>query len=340
MKGVNVTGAAVLGKLTANGVTSALIQAAGLVTIDTQAPTVTDFAPAKGATVASAQPLIYATFSDGGGVGVSPAATRIRLDGADVTGQATITPGFFNVRPAAPLANGPHTVFVAVADNIGNAETTSWTFTVTGSALVQNFTSSAPAGQAVGVGQTVRFTLNGPPGGTGSVAIGKLASAIPLREGKPGVYTGEYTVIAGDSVQDAPVTAQFTQGGQTVTTTLASGLTIAAGPPKAPRILDPPDDVLVGDTVTLIGKAVPGATVRLTTNYVSKALGGLLSASGSAGTKDVVADKNGNWRADNLPLKTNSLFSSALDTVFTITAVTVDASGTASAPATLTVRRG
>jgi len=277
--------------------------------------------------------------SDAGGVGVDPAATHVSLDGKDVTGQANITPAFFSLRPTSDLALGAHTVQVSVADQAGNAGTTNWTFTVAANTLVRSFTSSVPAGQAANVGDTIRFTLNAEPGGRASVSLGSIATNIPLAEGSPGVYTGEYTVRAGDSVQDAPASARFEKGGKSVTAALASGLTIAAGGPRAPVITSPGEDTTAGETLTVAGTAAPGATVRVSINFVSKALGGLFSVNGSAGSKEVTADKNGNWKAEDLSLRTNSLLGQGQDTVFTVSAVTVAANGDVSDPATIKVRR-
>lgn len=338
-KNVSVTGAAVLGRLTVGNVTAPLIQAASTVTIDTAAPKVNEFSPAKGATTETRRPLIYATISDAAGVGVDTDATRVRLDGQDVTGQATVTPAFLNFKPAADLALGAHTVQLTVADRAGNAQTADWSFTVVQNDMVQSFTSSVPAGQSVSVGQTIRFTLNAQPGGRATAVLGSIATSIPLGEGSPGVYTGEYTVKAGDSVQDAPASARFEKGGKAVTVALSSGLTIAAGGPRVPVITSPGEDTTAGETLTVAGTAAPGATVRVSVNFVSKALGGLFSVNGSAGSKEVTADKNGNWKAEDLSLRTNSLLGQGQDTVFTVSAVSVAANGDVSDPATIKVRR-
>jgi len=343
-KNASVSHAAVLGRLVAGGVTSALIQAPGTLTIDSQPPKITDFGPAREATVESDHPLIYATLSDGAGVGVNPDATRITLDGADVTGDATITTSLFTYRPKTALGGGLHQVGVTLADKAGNVTTAEWPFRVSTSKIVQSFTSNEAAGRAVGAGSTIELTLNAQPGGKATASIGALAKAIPLPETDPGVYVGEYTVKAGDSIENAPVTARFTtRDGTEVSTNLASGLTITAGPPPAPKILAPLDANTVDASapLTVTGKAAPGSTVRVTVSYVSKELGGILPVSGSSGTKDVVADKNGDWTADGISLKIRSLFGGSRDTVFTITAAELDSAGNpASDAAKITVRPG
>ena len=343
--GAAASKAAVLGKLAAAGVTSTLIQAPGTISIDSQPPKVTDFGPARDTTVESDHPLIYATVSDGAGVGVNPDATRVSLDGKDVTPDAAVTGSLFTYKPGQPLASGGHTVSLTVADLAGNAATTSWGFKVSTSKIVQSFTTNEPSGKAVGAGATVVFTLNAQPGGKATASVGSLARALPLAEAAPGVYTGEYTIKAGDSVQNAPVTAHFTaRDGTEVTTSLATGLTVAAGPPPAPKITEPLGDAYVDASAPLAvrGKAAPGSTVRVVVTYVSKALGGILPVSGQSATKDVTANANGDWLADGLSLKVQTLlFGGSRDTVFTVTATELDASGSpASDAAKITLRPG
>ena len=343
-KGASVASAAVLGRLVAGGVTSALIQAPGMVMIDSLPPRLTDFGPARGATVESDHPLIFATLTDGAGSGVNPDATRITVDGADVTGDATITGSLFTYRPKSALTGGLHRVAVTLADRAGNAATSEWPFRVSTSKVVQSFTSNELAGRTIGAGSTIELTLKAAAGGKATAGIGALAKSIPLSETDPGIYVGEYTVKTGDTAENAPVTARFvTRDGTEVTTALASGLTIAAGPPPAPKILSPldADSVDVNTPLTVKGRAAPGSTVRVTINYVSKELGGILPVSGSSGSKDVLVDKNGDWSASEFSLKIRTLFGSSRDTVFTIMATELDADGNPSSDVTkITVRPG
>lgn len=342
-KGAAARDAAVFGKLVAGGVQSPLIQASGLLSVDSQPPKITDFGPAQNAAVESARPLIYATFSDGAGTGVSPAATRISVDGRDVTANAETTGSLFTYKPSSLLAAGPHTVGVSVSDRAGNMTTSSWSFQVATSNLVQSFTTNEPSGQAVGAGSTVVFTLLAAPSGKASATIGSLTK-IALKETDPGVYVGEYTVRAGDNVNNAPVSARYTApDGTAVTKNLAATLTLAAGPPPAPRIIDPKNSDYVDGAapLTVRGRGLPNSTVRVTVSYTSKALGGILPISGQNGTKDVAVGKDGEWEAGGISIQTKSLFTANRDTVFTISAVQLDASGSpASDPATITVRPG
>ena len=336
--------AAVIGKLIVGGVQTPLIQASGLLSIDSAPPKITDFGPAQNAGVESDRPLIYATFSDGPGTGVNPAATRIRVDGQDVTANAETTSSLFTYRPSAPLAGGSHAVSVSIADKAGNTTASSWSFQVSTSRLVQSFTTNEPSGQAVVAGSTIVLTLTAAPGGKASASIGSLAKNIALKETDPGVYVGEYTVRAGDTLKNAPVQAKFTtRDGTTVLKNLTTDLTLAAGPPPAPRLVEPKNSDYIDGNAPLVvrGRGLPNSTVRVTVSYTSKALGGILPVTGQSGTRDVGVGKDGMWESEGIPLQAKLLFTANRDTVFTITAVQLDASGSpASDPATITVRPG
>ena len=336
--------ASVLGRLVAGGVQSALTQAPGTLTIDTQPPRVTDFGPAQGAVVENDHPLIYGTLVDGPGTGVNPAATRISVDGQAATANVETTSTLFTYKPAAPLAAGLHTVSVSIRDRAGNAAATSWSFQVSTTSLVRTFTTNEPADRAIGEGGTIIFSLSAAPGGRARVTVGNLVRNLPLKETDPGIYIGEYTVKAGDHVDDAPVLAHFVaRDGTTVTKSLASTLTVAAGPPPAPRITSPKNSEYLDPTapLTVKGRALPNSTVRVAITYTSKALGGILPVSGQSGSKDINVGKDGVWEADDFPLQIKSVFGANRDTVYTVTATQLDASGSPSSdPATVQVRPG
>ena len=79
----------------------------------------------------------------------------------------------------------------------------------------------------------------------------------------------------------------------------------------------------------------------MTVSYTSKAPGGVLPVTGQSGTQDVGVGRDGMWESEGIPLQAKLLFTANRDTVFTITAVQLDASGSpASEPAVATVRPG
>lgn len=97
-------------------------------TVDVTPPLVTNFTPADGSTVAIANPVISAQFSDNFGVNV--ASVKILLDGADVTSQATISATGFSITPTGSLTQGSHTVSVALSDFAGNAASAASAFNI------------------------------------------------------------------------------------------------------------------------------------------------------------------------------------------------------------------
>jgi hypothetical protein len=113
--------------------------------------------------------------------------------------------------------------------------------------------------------------------------------------------------------------------------------TIGAG--LAPEILAPADGALVGQHVTLTGRAYPGATVRLIVRYAGKSNGGGYDIHGTQTTRDIVADASGNWATTiHLDANADNLDD---DTVhYTIAALTVRSDGTMSPTDTINVGGG
>ena len=91
----------------------------GAPTISAQAPT---------GNVATDRPRIGASYQDSSGI--ATASVKLTLDGADVTTQSQVTASAVAFTPAQPLAQGPHSVTLAVADTAGNGSSASWTFNV------------------------------------------------------------------------------------------------------------------------------------------------------------------------------------------------------------------
>ncbi len=86
---------------------------------DTTPPTVAITAPAAGSFLATATPTVTATYTDAGS-GIDPASVRLAVDGVDVTAQAQVTASGLTFTPAAPLAEGGHSVTLTVNDRAGN----------------------------------------------------------------------------------------------------------------------------------------------------------------------------------------------------------------------------
>ncbi len=86
-------------------------------------------------------------------------------------------------------------------------------------------------------GTELIFTAQGAPGARGSFDIGGVASDIPLREIRPGVYEGRYTLRREDRMTAAtPVVASLNAGGQVVRANLAQPLVADVSPPSVANL--------------------------------------------------------------------------------------------------------
>jgi hypothetical protein len=101
-------------------------------------PVITIISPTQGEVVATGRPVIEIAFEDAGS-GIDEATLHLAVDRADVTSQATVSPGLagfptasgrITYRPAVPLARGSHEVYFAVRDRAGNLAEVRWTFEV------------------------------------------------------------------------------------------------------------------------------------------------------------------------------------------------------------------
>lgn len=90
-------------------------------------------------------------------------------------------------------------------------------------------------------GAELRFTLNGAPGGVAEVDIPGVINNLALREVRPGVYEGGYTIRRLDNLSPSrPVVATLRVGDRVVTSTLTQPLIADAKPPVI-RNLSPRD---------------------------------------------------------------------------------------------------
>lgn len=79
-------------------------------------------------------------------------------------------------------------------------------------ALIERFVVR-PAGR-LKVGDEVRFRVRGVSGARAWVDVPRVASGIALREVRPGVYEGEYTVRRGDALDFSQAVATMQRGGE------------------------------------------------------------------------------------------------------------------------------
>ncbi len=99
-------------------------------------------------------------------------------------------------------------------------------------------------------GAELRFSLNGMPGGTAEVELPGI-SRVPMREVRPGVYEGAYTLRRSDSLTPSrPIVASLRVGNQTVKSNLTQALTADAKPPVL-RNLSPKENEAIADRSTI-----------------------------------------------------------------------------------------
>ena len=128
--GVNFGRTSIYGHLTVGATNAPRAEASQLLVVTTTPPQIVDIAPSFGLTVNNNKPSIYATYRTPTDVGISVSSVRLEVNGLDVTPSATRTDTFVTYSPSVPLADGPVSVTVSVADNAGNLVTRSWIFSV------------------------------------------------------------------------------------------------------------------------------------------------------------------------------------------------------------------
>lgn len=229
---------------TVNGSTLAALK---LRVKETVAPVITITSPSTGAYVSNAQQPVTCTLVDeSGGSGIDLSSLAVKLDGTAVAAATLSTTAITNgysvtYTPATALADGSHTVTVAVNDYDGNAATgKSTTYTVDTVPPTLNVTSPAPdliannaslavagtTNDATSTPVAIAVKLNGTDQGAVNVSSGAWSKTVTLTEG-----TNTIIVTATDAA------AQTTSVSRTVTldTTAPSikAVTIAPNPADA-----------------------------------------------------------------------------------------------------------
>jgi hypothetical protein len=84
--------------------------------------------------------------------------------------------------------------------------------------------------------KVIRVAMRGEPGLVGSFDIGAFRRGVPLREEKPGIYVGEYTVLPGDNAADMPIIVTLSRLGglENQWTDISGFVTVDTTPP--PRV--------------------------------------------------------------------------------------------------------
>ena len=102
-------------------------------------------------------------------------------------------------------------------------------------------------------GAELRFTLNGAPGAIASFDIPGVIDNVAMREVRPGVYEGSYTIRRLDNLAPSrPIVARLRQGDRVVNATLTQPLLVDAKPPVIRNLTPREGEVVVGNGVTAV----------------------------------------------------------------------------------------
>ena len=102
-------------------------------------------------------------------------------------------------------------------------------------------------------GAELRFMLAGMPGGVATFAIPGVVDNVPMREVRPGVYEGSYTIRRLDNLAPSrPIVATLRIGDKAVTSSLNQPLTVDAKAPILRNLSPREGELLTGNTTTAV----------------------------------------------------------------------------------------
>ncbi|GEM_PF-520827 len=208
-----------------------------LISGDLAPPSIENLQPPDDSTLVYDRPLISASLKDADS-GVDPESVRLMVDGIDVTGNSTVLSTKVWYTPSEPLAIGRHDLGVALEDNSGNRNSSTWSFQISAETagggpgeVVEaadvcpggdcNYESIQEAVDAATAGDTIRVSS-----GTYSenVVIGKGLTLV-------GVDTGEGRPVVDASLGGSAITLAadgITIKGFVATNAQESGVKVAS----------------------------------------------------------------------------------------------------------------
>lgn len=162
-------------------------------------PTITNVTPSSGAFVTSSKPTITFNVTDEtNGSGVNPSTLSVKIDGTAVASSqissTAITRGYsYTVTPASALAEGAHTVAIAVSDYDGNSATQSVSFKVDTVAPTLNV--SAPTEGLIT--NTANITVSGTTNDATSSPVTVTVNGASVTVGTGGAWSKAITLSNG-----------------------------------------------------------------------------------------------------------------------------------------------
>ncbi|MDR7545347.1 MAG: copper amine oxidase N-terminal domain-containing protein, partial [Armatimonadota bacterium] len=315
--GDNTTAAAIFGHLRVGGQEAPLVQAGTAVTIDTRPPVIVERVPAADAVISNVRPNILVTFHDQGGSGINSSATRLYVNGQDVTGTATVGDTAVAYSPPDPLADRV-IVRIVLADRAGNVTDSQFEFRIVMAQAAPIRSVTVTPARPLRAGEVLRVSLSGDPGGQAAFRIEGLGDWIPMAEvqDQRGTYVGSYTVRPVDRVRNARIQVRLVRDGAPAYAEASTRLTVVAEVVPAPEITAPAAGAAVRAPIVVRGRATPGHQVTVRLDYSGKVL--LFDVRGTMGQQTATADASGTWTVtfnQNAPVT---------DAEITITATAID----------------
>ncbi len=109
-------------------------------------------------------------------------------------------------------------------------------------------------------GAELRFMLNGMPGAVASFGIPGVVDNVPMREVRPGVYEGSYTIRRLDVFAPSrPIVATLRMGDKAVASNLSQPLTTDAKPPVLRNLSPREGELMAGNAVTSVSASFDDA---------------------------------------------------------------------------------
>lgn len=223
-----------------------------------QPPEVTATSPKDVLLPVGAQPVITASYRDLR-VGVNAASVRLIVNSEDVTAQSVKTADSISYTPPQPLAAGPYTVYLEVANTTNAATNAVWGFEVD-EARVYSLAITSPAGAQSVVQPRVTVTAVASANKTYPVRLtlnGRDMQATGATAEGATVFSGEADLI--DGTNTLAVLATYDDG-----QTRAASTQVGYDAPPRITITSPQDKAVLGPVNP--GANVPGGAANLTGN--------------------------------------------------------------------------
>ncbi len=234
-----------------------------IVRIDNTPPSLAIATPGGGSTVPTRTPTLSVTYNDAT-AGVNQSSFRAILDGSDISAAFALLPTGATATLATPLASGPHTLQVSIADQAGNATSASSLFTV--SAGPDFALTAAPAAGTAIQGTDTTFSVSAVAFNNYTNLVGLSVSDLP--GGTTGTLTPPQVTPGASSLLAVTVPSSLSPGTYAFTVTgtgLVNGALATRSVTSSLSVLPQGITALSGRTLTTEEAPLANVTVRLGT---------------------------------------------------------------------------